>query len=226
MRQEVMFSCGHRGPVDLPEDPKQQIRRIKYFEKNGMCKDCYKKMMQEKQAREPFTFNYDILPYKDKKDGSELAIVWFSGNNLPHKDEIKQIGGYKWKARGYSKELCWNKIIKSKNLQEEIAKAAAIGAVMSSLNAPTPATPPVPTTPTPAIPYSPAAKVQARPAEKPVAPQMILGHRWNRKVYGRSGGHVIYLDDQKTYVTDTEADELKRYVELRASYSEAAAAAG
>ena len=92
--------------------------------------------MQEKQESEKFSFHVSISTDIDEEDGSILLNVWFEGNTKPHKDDIKSIGGYRWRDRQSASDffsekmspLCWTKTIKHSELEKEVAMASKIGA--------------------------------------------------------------------------------------------------
>lgn len=57
-KYDVKFSCGHTGEVELIGKHEDRRRKIKYFEENGLCKECYKKMMDEEASKQKFSFKY------------------------------------------------------------------------------------------------------------------------------------------------------------------------
>ena len=54
--------------------------------------------------------------------------------------------------------------------------------------------------------------------EKPKAPSVLIGHKWNQKIYGKSGNYSIYPDGNKTPITDEEAEEIKNYLVKKEEY--------
>jgi hypothetical protein len=42
MKYNVKFSCGHKETVQLFGKTSDRERRIKYFEEQGLCSECYK----------------------------------------------------------------------------------------------------------------------------------------------------------------------------------------
>lgn len=54
--------------------------------------------------------------------------------------------------------------------------------------------------------------------DKPVAPKIIAGHKWNYKIYGREGNYSIYPDGEKVMLSDEQASELKQYVKAKEEY--------
>ena len=81
MKYYVTFSCGHEGEVNLYGKAAERDRRIAWYEKEGVCPDCYRKMKEEerKQADE------ELAAYADKieteynlpeLEGTEKQIAW------------------------------------------------------------------------------------------------------------------------------------------------------
>ncbi len=224
MKYTIMMSCGHEDTVVLFGKEKERDRKIEYFKYHGLCKECYKKKMEEEAKKEGFVFNASVLPYIDNNDGSILLSVWFSGYTKPHKDEIKSLGDYTWSERESANDfystsvpLCWNKVIKLEKLQEEITKAVSIGAdsVVSDKGLFADAS------------YQIALSQQKKwhekkekidEIEKPVVPEVLRGCRWNQKIYGKSGNYSIYPNGEKTTITDEQAEEIKTYLELKEDY--------
>ena len=217
----VRMSCGHEQEVELFGKHSERRKKIDFFENSGLCKECYKKKMQEKQEAEIFSFHVSVSTDIDEEDGSILLNVWFEGNTKPYKDDIKSIGGYRWSERQSASDffsekmspLCWSKTIKQSDLDKEIKKAITIGAVTEKLlnddvffetaN------------------YQIAMKKQKKwqetqskieSIEKPDAPIILVGHRWNHVVYGKPGNFSVYLDGKKVSISDQKAEEIKDYL--------------
>ena len=89
----IIMSCGHEGTVSLYGKYSERQRKIEYFQNKGLCKQCYKKKMEEEMMTETLTFHASVLPYIDEVDGGLLLYVWFDWNTKPYKDKIKLIGG-------------------------------------------------------------------------------------------------------------------------------------
>lgn len=221
----ILMSCGHEDTVELIGKTADRERKIEYFKSNGLCKDCYKKQMETQTESEGFIFNASVLPYIDDEDGSILLNVWFSGNTKPYKDDIKSLGGYRWGERQSANDLfsankppmCWSKIIKLDDLKDEITKATSIGADNvvsdSGLFA--------------MVHYQIALEKQKEwrekkdkiaEIEKPSCPSVLKGHKWNQKIYGKSGNYSIYPDGEKVSITDEEAEEIKAYLTAKEEY--------
>ena len=54
--------------------------------------------------------------------------------------------------------------------------------------------------------------------EKPDAPIILVGHRWNHVVYGKPGNFSVYLDGKKVSISDQEAEEIKYYLAKNEEY--------
>ena len=182
--------------------------------------------MQEKDRSEPFSFHATVLPYIDEKTGSILMNVWFSGNTMPHKDDIKALKTrYSWGERKSAMDhiattrppLCWNTTIALDALQEEMESAKSIGAECITPEAGLFAE----------VNYQIAvnkhkeweethAKIAA--IEKPSIPDILKDHWWNQKVYGKSGNYSVYLDSKKTDISDEQALEIKSYLKQKEDY--------
>lgn len=224
MKYTVKMSCGHEDTVSLIGKNSERERKIAYYEAYGVCKECYKKQMEEKAKTEGFVFNGTVLSGIDNQ-GNILVNVWFSGDTKPHKDEIKSLGGYHWNERETMEDeipgehllLCWNKVISLKNLAPEIEKAVSIGAnviitkekLYTEYN------------------YQRALVKQQEWNErnkklaeipKPNVPDVLKGCRWNQKIYGKSGNYSIYPDGEKVMISDEQAEEIKCYLEEKAEY--------
>lgn len=224
MKYTITMSCGHEERIELFGTTKERDRKIEYFRSEGLCKECYKKKMQEEAEKEGFNFNASVLPYIDNEDGSMLLSVWFSGNTKPYKEEIKSLGGYSWSARDssldgytYSISMCWNKIIKLNEWKDEIEKAESIGAnnivkendLFETAH------------------YQIALKQQKKwnkkkdeieSIEKPIVPEILKNCKWNQTIYGRSGNYTIYLDGNKVFITDYQKEEIEKYLKLKKEY--------
>ena len=221
----ILMSCGHEDTIELFGKTADRERKIEYFKSSGLCKECYKKQMQQKEEAEGLIFNATVLPYIDDDDGNILLNVWFSGNTKPYKDDIKSLGGYRWSERESADDffsvnkppMCWSKIIKLDDINEEVTKATSIGADNvisdSGLFA--------------MVHYQIALEKQKEwrekkdkiaKIEKPSCPPVIKGHKWNQKIYGKSGNYSIYPDGEKVSITDEEAEEIKLYLVAKAEY--------
>lgn len=223
----VTFSCGHEGSVELFGKVAEREKKIEYFEKNGLCRECYKKKMEEAAKTEGLVFNASILPRVASSDGSYLLNVWYSGDTKPFKDDIKAMG-YKWGELETTTDsvmsadrpsLFWNKVVKADGVKTEVEAAQKLGATTFRVSQKF----------WNKVDCQIAARLQKEWKEKhekmaelqkPEPPSIIKGCKWNGTIYGQAGNYSIYLNGEKTSITDEEADELKRYLEEKEAYIE------
>ncbi len=224
MKYTIKMSCGHEETVELIGPGKERERKLAYYENFGLCKECYKRKMEEKENSEGLYFNASFLPYVDEDTGKMLLFVWFSGNTRPAKEAIKGIGGYRWTDREAAddwykplSQKCWGKTIDVDQLEDEAMKAAEIGAESV-----------IPDQGLFALAhYEIAKKVQKEWQDfhekidaipKPEKPDILKGHKWNGTIYGRKGYYSIYPDGDKVNITDEQADEIKKYLDAKEEY--------
>lgn len=81
MKYTILMSCGHQVTVDLVGKNSERERKIKYFETQGLCKECYKKEMQELKASKPFVLNASVLPHISEKKANRNK--WLK-TNIPN----------------------------------------------------------------------------------------------------------------------------------------------
>lgn len=220
----ITMGCGHEDTVTLFGNSEERKRKIEYFKEFGLCKECYKIKMREQEKSKGLVFNISVLPYIDENDGSILFYMWFSGDTMPNKDKIKSLG-YSWGECEAADDwysitrprMVWNKTIKECDLQTEISKAESIGAKRTEIDDGLFAS----------VHYKLAVSCQKKWKEKmekiesipkPKAPEILIGHRWNQKVYGKSGNYSIYLDNDKINISDEQSKELKDYVATKEEY--------
>ena len=220
----IIMSCGHTDTVELFGKDMDRKRKIEYFEEHGLCKECYKKEMQAQAEKEGLVFNATVLPRISESDGDFLIYVWFSGNTMPYKEKIKALGGYRWEECQAANNLlslkygsCWGKTVKFQDLKGEIEKAKSIGAketvaeegLFASANY--------------MIALKSKEKWQANKEQidavpKPIIPAIIKGHYWNRRIYGKSGNYCVYLDKERTSITDEQEKEITAYLTAKEEY--------
>lgn len=225
MKYTILMSCGHEDTVELFGKNSDRERKIEYFQSNGLCKECYKKKMEQQNESEGLIFNATILPYINNDNGNILVNVWFSGNTKPFKDNIKSLGGYRWCDResledmfSMSDSLCWNKTINIEDYQNEMNKAVSIGAKVAIAKNDFYTM----------VSYKMAVDAQKKWKDKnskvteivkPDVPDVLKGHKWNQKIYGKSGNYSVYPDGQKVMITDEQAEEIKRYLIAKEEYN-------
>ena len=81
MKYTVTFSCGHEGEVNLYGKAAERDRRIAWYEKEGICPDCYRKMKEEerKQADEElaaYTEKIETELNLPELEGTEKQVTW------------------------------------------------------------------------------------------------------------------------------------------------------
>lgn len=64
MKYTVTFSCGHEAKVELFGKTSERDRRIAWYEKEGVCPDCYRKMKEE-ERKQP-TKSLQLTPRKSR----------------------------------------------------------------------------------------------------------------------------------------------------------------
>ena len=247
-KYEVKMGCGHTEIKELTGKNADREKKIRYYEEQCLCSECYKRMKQEEAKAEGLIFNAVVLPYVDETDGGILLQVYFSGDTMSHKHEIEALDNddndedtktdkqepancYKWSERlsggdyyTYRPHFCWNKIIKIEALQEEIAKAISIGAKSLATEHDLFTT----------INYKMALdkqtewkaaqaknkEIQDRIAaiEKPAVPDLLIDCKWNQKIYGKSENYTVYLDGEKVDITDEQAEEIRAYLTAKEEY--------
>lgn len=222
----VMMSCGHEQTVELLGRDSDRQKKIRYFQESGMCKECYKKMMDLENRKMGLLVHVAVLPSISPETGEILLSIWFDGDTITHKDEIKSLCYY-WDYSPAPEDLLsssskkyWSKTICESDLSAELAKAEAIGAIKAYTETELFA----------AFNYRVAmelkAEWQARQAKindipRPKVPEVLLGHRWNQKIYGKAGNYSVYPDGKKVSITDDQASEIKRYIKEKTEYKKA-----
>lgn len=86
-KYEVKFSCGHTQIIELFGKDKDRQRKIEYFEERGLCKDCYKAMMQEIEAYTPLGLTAQLDPLK-----TYPFRAYFTGDAESVEDKVEALG--------------------------------------------------------------------------------------------------------------------------------------
>lgn len=69
----IVYSCGHAGEVELYGKEEERRRKIKWYEDEGVCPECYKAQREEaerKQVEEANSYGLADLT------GSEKQVAW------------------------------------------------------------------------------------------------------------------------------------------------------
>lgn len=81
MKYTVTFSCGHEATVDLFGKTSERERRIAWYEKEGICPDCYRKMKEDERRQA----DAELAAYAEKieteynlpvLEGTEKQVSW------------------------------------------------------------------------------------------------------------------------------------------------------
>ena len=243
-KYNITYSCGHEGTVQLFGKNEERDRKIKYYEEFGLCPECYKKQKQEEDAKLGLLIGGSVEDTLSDKGEIQIRL-FFAGDTLPHKEEIKALG-YRWTTIDSSQiayirkpDMGWVKVIPYERLKEEKEKAFAIGAKDAEVS-------------DRELIYQKTRyqemlseqrlhRFEKKLGEKtlldttenrekqqmyeeklrnlcPVEPDVIRGKYWNEKVYGKQGRYSIYPDSKKLAISDEEAAALKKYLSDRAEY--------
>lgn len=96
MQYDIVFFCGHSGTVNLFGTNTERERKLRYFQTSGLCPACYTKIKRTETASEDLYIEATVLPSVNEETGDLRIAVWFAGNTMLHKDEIKALGRYHW----------------------------------------------------------------------------------------------------------------------------------
>lgn len=68
MKDYVTYSCGHTGEVQLFGSNKDRERKVKWYEKEALCPECYKKQQEERGKALAAEYNLpEITGVSDKQ---------------------------------------------------------------------------------------------------------------------------------------------------------------
>lgn len=222
-KTEVVYSCGHKGVVELLGKSADRERKLAWYQASGLCPECYKAAQHTKQEATPLSVVVTCDPY------TQSIILYFEGNTMPVKEQIKA-AGYRWGdipsfgAFGAldmrRPPMAWHKMLKVDEIEAELKDLSesdlkplvknnitemdmmAFNKVKEKYD-------------------EKQAKIDAIP--KPAVPEKLAGKKWNRTVYGKSGNYAVYLNGEKVTLTDAEAEEIKAYVIAKEAYQKAVA---
>jgi hypothetical protein len=216
-KYNVTFSCGHTETKELFGKHTDRERKIKWFEEEGLCSECYKKHMQEEREKMPLILNIGLDVYAHSDTPFELS---FGGNSYSVKDDIKALG-FRWgeieggfaSIMDLKPNCAWIKRVSFDDLNAEIEKIkncfpeieikkvftdVDIGAykyAVEKKNA-----------------RESACKEELETVQRPITPECYPKGKWNGKFYGSSTkGYCIYIDGEKTPVSNQEKEEIEKY---------------
>ena len=84
-KYDVRFSCGHTERKELFGAEKDRQSKIAYWEKSGVCSECYRKEKEQEAVR---FAQENALP---KLEGSEKQIAWATEIRLRKLAELEQM---------------------------------------------------------------------------------------------------------------------------------------
>lgn len=64
-KYDVTFSCGHTEEKQIYGKAEERKRKIKYFQKSCVCSECYKKQMEEENAKDCEEVEMSYREYKE-----------------------------------------------------------------------------------------------------------------------------------------------------------------
>lgn len=215
-KYDITYSCGHEGVVELLGKERDRQRKIEWYKSTGLCPECYKKEMREKEAKMPLILKIDLEPFNTKNP----IVLHFAGNTMPVKDKIKELGGYRWGeltvgAFGLlqNPEKAWHKYISFGDIDNEIEKVKAVfpkvevkinfkAADVAALKF--------------KIDEESKNKAEYEQAvsiiEKPEKPDCYPDGKWNGRVYGSEKyGFKIYVDGEETTISLEDKARFEKY---------------
>lgn len=221
-KYDIIYSCGHEGVVELLGKEKDRQRKIEWYESTGLCPECYKKEMREKEAKMPLILKIDLEPFNTKNP----IVLHFAGNAMPAKDKIKELG-YRWGdftvgAFGIlqNPEKAWHKYIPFDEIDDEIEKVKAVfSEVEVKIN--------FKAADVAALKFKideenknkAEYKQSVLKIEKPVKPDCYPDGKWNGRVYGSEKyGFKIYVDGEETKISSEDKVKLEKYSSEYTSY--------
>jgi len=220
-KYDITYSCGHKGTVELFGKTSERENKIAWYERDGLCPECYKATKRAEEAEKPLTLTIDCDPYQ------QTIILHFSGNTMPYKDQIKALGYYWGEMPMHGMfgllatkrpPLVWYKTVALDDLESAMKQAEELQPKLVNH-----------ITDVDIITFqtvkAKADEKQAKIAaiKKPVVPSQIAGKKWNQTIYGKSGNKTIYPDGIKTPITDEEAADIEKYLDEKTAYKKAIA---
>lgn len=232
-KYEVKFSCGHTQIIELFGKDKDRQRKIEYFEERGLCKDCYKSMMQEIEAHSPLGLTAQLNPLE-----TYPFRAYFTGDTESVEDKVEALGFF-WTDIGdndilsTSEFMGWSCECKS---SEELGKVfKEVKKVFPEIE----------------IKFDfkevdmalfkrlkeqeaqnevegkkQAAELQKKidELEKPQRPNCYPGGRWNGRFYkAKKGYRRIYVNDKEMLITEEDGQAIDDYLTALSRYEDTVA---
>lgn len=219
MKYDITYSCGHAGTVELFGKGAEREKKIYWYENSGMCPECYKKFIREKEKEEGLTVSI-VLCNEVTAFDKDIFFV-FGGDSYNYKEDIKCLEGaaytdkYPGKnifedALGNNKPKRWVVPASINDYEKKLEEVEKIAKVLSS----------------PAEADLKRLKQVKDLAIKQMNEELeLLGSippwpeeisivwpedaKWNGKFYGKPGQWSVYFDDQGQPISD----ELKSSME-------------
>lgn len=204
MKYTITYSCGHGGTIELFGKSAERERRIEWLENNGLCPDCYKAEHKD----DPIVV--DIIVFgKVKTTGEPVVTIKLSGNTYNQKNIIKNMG-FEWRVDYWDRRLYMSQIEDFENtimqIENVVLSENYVKFRQEMERLPDEAKKQLEI-------WHSEWEEKKRSCVAPEKPALISsGKKWNGKIYGKSGNFSIYLDGEKVNISDSEADELRKYL--------------
>lgn len=232
MKYDVVYSCGHKGTVDLFGPTKDRESKIEWYGSQALCPDCYKAKMEKKDKEMGLVADVRLDGrglFYNKPDDEDIAIVFY-GDTYPHKTEIQSLGAVwtdEFPSEGLLNDMImggsgykrWVLYTSMEKFDETIKKVESIANVK---NYPSDVD---------IMMYSQQkqrqldkmARVNNALEElgpKPEWPEEISkvwpeGGTWNCKFYGKPGKWMIYIKNKEIQISDDLKKQMEEVFEKR-----------
>lgn len=226
-KQDITYSCGHEGTVNLYGKQERRDREVAALEHYGLCPECY----QEKRRKEDKEMGIVGLCYvvplsQEKKVWLILALTGDTYDNREVLKELKfsfselfsppgmDIGWKGFRAWFDSIPITSPEELEEgwqKYLERMDALRAALPAVLCTLrmehcSLDEKAMEVI-------FEHHRKVKVELAKLTRPAVPEFIRGHEWNKKIYGHGKWANIYLDEEKRLLAGDEEELVRSYLE-------------
>lgn len=230
-KYEVKFSCGHTQIIELFGKDKDRQRKIEYFEERGLCKDCYKAMMQEIEAHTPLGLTAQLNPLK-----TYPFRAYFTGDTESVEDKVEALGFF-WTDIGDSDILSTSEFM---GWSCECKSSEELGKVFKEVKKVFPEI---------EIKFDfkevdmalykrlqeaqneiegkkQAAELQKKidELEQPQRPDCYPGGRWNGRFYtAKKGYRRIYINNKELLITEEDGQAIDDYLTALSRYEDTVA---